>query len=310
MLRRLPGKLRNCIYGYTLSEEKGICYPKDKKGIKWLCLNETNVKIAEEASVATTMDDIIKGSSEGSRSQKRRKLNNVLPQDTTVEPKSIDIDQRVRASDTQYIVANQLRFVNRQLRQETKGLSLRQNNVYVRNPNVHICELLDSLSNEQRSWLRIIVSKVATSRKNDGNRNSRMDAVEANKALKYWCEVAGQYPKLSIQFCWKVAHVNRGLFFVLALNIHYIGRGNEAVIELSFNDAEVRRAMIYILESEPARMPAIPSCWRIFPWEEDFDEVKFEKVCLENDQYVRTFSDSIDMSILLAIARDWHRDGF
>ena len=86
-LLTLPGELRNTIYRYAVSEEKGVCYHVDECGVGWLCLHNPNGRTATERNLIKSTEDGDNKDEEDEEmdaaglGRKRRKLDNGAPQE-------------------------------------------------------------------------------------------------------------------------------------------------------------------------------------------------------------------------------------
>ncbi|KAH7091160.1 hypothetical protein FB567DRAFT_545917 [Paraphoma chrysanthemicola] len=89
----LPGEIRNLVYQLALSEDHALEAVVDSNGLGWLCLDS-------------------------------------FEQPENIAPRSTDGD-KCKTDDGQ-IVANQLQYVCRQLRHETKTLSIQYNTIIFR----------------------------------------------------------------------------------------------------------------------------------------------------------------------------------
>jgi len=150
----LPGEIRNFIYEYVLTEEKGVSYYADEKDIGkgWLCLQDKpTVEICE-----------------AEKEQRRPYEDNHTPnserlsafEDTQQE--IIHENKRFRVPARHHIMANQIQFVCRQLAVETRGLSLRYNTIRIPDHQARdssdICaEFIRTLSPKQISHLRLVI---------------------------------------------------------------------------------------------------------------------------------------------------------
>ncbi|KAF1963662.1 hypothetical protein CC80DRAFT_541579 [Byssothecium circinans] len=128
-LLRLPFELRNKIYDYALSEEDGIGYLEDKSYVG---------RLVHLASSTTPTDD---------------------PRTST--RKFVKSEHIARCGKIELVLANQLQFVNRQLRMETRGLGLARNDLTILLPNryntiITFPRLVQCLSARQKKVLRNI----------------------------------------------------------------------------------------------------------------------------------------------------------
>jgi hypothetical protein len=117
-LLSIPGEIRNMIYEYALTENDGVCYREDAQGVAWACTYHFGEDVANAADIR---DDTIHNSkSDGPEF--------VQPSESAV----IDPEKPHGLASIEpgnFIIVNQLQFVCRQLRNETKGLVLRCNTI-------------------------------------------------------------------------------------------------------------------------------------------------------------------------------------
>ncbi|KAH7091162.1 hypothetical protein FB567DRAFT_577103 [Paraphoma chrysanthemicola] len=321
-LLRLPGELRNRIYAYSLSEEQGISYREDKNGVAWLCLREHNgdvqtlFVVEDIPGSVTAAKESNEEIDEESHTLKRRKLNNGKQKEPLFRADEIESDARVRACDTRYIVANQLQFVNRQLRDETRGLGLRYNDIYIFCFSEGVRSLLKSLSHTQRTWLRRLVVRqdhtqdksADESTHNEDFRNSESKD-NPEKCFGDWRRVEQKYPKLAIHIYSSRSSVQSGTFLATALMLQYNGRGNKSFVEMFSSSIDARRALAELAGEGGVPLPT----WaRWFPWEDTFDESAFRENCAATDIIASELQDlgHLDVDKLVAIVKECFEFGF
>jgi hypothetical protein len=155
----LPGEIRNSIYEYVLTEEKGVSYYAAGKDIGkgWLCLQDKPTAEICEAEKEQGLPYEDNHTNELHTPNSER----LLP----FEDNQQDITQGnkpFRLPAGHHIMANQIQFVCRQLAVETRGLSLRYNTIRVPNHQARdssdICvEFIRTLSPKQISRLRVVI---------------------------------------------------------------------------------------------------------------------------------------------------------
>ena len=111
-LLSLPGELRNRIYQFVLFEEHGLNYVEDNHGVGWLCLPNSRVEISDTEIIDTEINNTKHAESEPT---------------PTATIKQHQISAGRYAIRNGHVIANQLQFVCRQLRCETKTLAIRYN---------------------------------------------------------------------------------------------------------------------------------------------------------------------------------------
>ncbi|KAF2640349.1 hypothetical protein P280DRAFT_550121 [Massarina eburnea CBS 473.64] len=129
-LLRIPGELRNRIYKYALTEPHGIGYVEDNSSeSRLVCL--TKIKTEDTRTI---------------------NRNIVMIERTSF----------LRKHPVRQVVANQIQFVNRAFRQETRGLGLKFN-VITFFPTLEnyaigvLARFLATCPSEKKDWLRAIV---------------------------------------------------------------------------------------------------------------------------------------------------------
>ena len=137
-LLQLPGELRNRIFEYALTIDKGIYYREDKLGVGWLCLHPQNFEEdVERLSETPAPVGRVQESDDDAPMRKRRKISETnLTTNKPVSDTKKTINQGlVRVNG--HVVANQLQFVNKKLRSETKALVIRHNDIHILGPPNH-----------------------------------------------------------------------------------------------------------------------------------------------------------------------------
>ncbi|KAH7081638.1 hypothetical protein BKA63DRAFT_550278 [Paraphoma chrysanthemicola] len=297
----LPGELRNRIYAYSLSEERGISHREDKNGIAWPCLCKHNgdvqtLPVAEDIpGSATAVVESNQEIDKDSHILKRRKLNTGKHKEPLFRAHKIESDARVRACNTRYIVANQLQFVNRQLRDEAQGLGLRCNDIYDFCSLESVLNFLKSLSHTQRTWLRRLVvrqdhsqDKSVDESTHDENLYNGESEDKCEKRFSHWRRMEQMYFKLAIHIYSSCSLVQNGTFLGTPLMLQYNGRGNKSFVENFSSNIDAQRALAE-MAGEGGR--PLPTCVKWFPGEETFDEAAFRANCAATDIIASTLQD-------------------
>lgn len=120
----LPGEIRNFIYEYVLTEDKGVSYYLDEMDIGWLCLHdEPKAKTLQAEKERETPH-------EGDNTQEIQIPESERPSTIGVKQQDIQCERKhIGISRGKHTIANQLQFVCRQLTDETRGLGLRYNTI-------------------------------------------------------------------------------------------------------------------------------------------------------------------------------------
>ena len=135
-LLRLPGEIRNLIYAYVLSEETRLQY---------ICCT-----ICNRGSILAPVKDLDPPHYNSTAVSKTKKAHD-LEKGKQLVPPLVNTSKHVHGQDD----ANQLKFVNRQLHQETRGLVIRYNDLKFRNI-VHFAKFLDSCPRFYHAYLRVL----------------------------------------------------------------------------------------------------------------------------------------------------------
>jgi hypothetical protein len=316
---RLPGELRNRVYAYTFFEEKGVCYREDKNGVAWLCLHSFDQDAPINTVAGTLITTADEDGDEGLPRTKRRKLSNGTPQHTQSKCELTKKDARVRACEYQYIVANQLQFVNRQLRCETRGLSLRYNSSVSFDSYLHLGRLFSGINQSQLAWLRILIIRAEdpeledTTQSIDTAADGRTAAEsEGTQKTRYEFDFLTQeYPKLAIHIHTPSDFIGSKDFLLSALITQCHGRGNAAFPNKFSGNFGVQQILTGLMGRLRGSQRRLPPCVKMFPWEEAFDEAAFRQSCATTDQLALFLARTEDFDIerLVAIAKEWYEDG-
>ena len=126
-----------------------------------------------------------------------------------------------------------------------------------------------------------------------------------------WSKVAQRYPNLEIHVQFPSAQIETGSFFLTALIIQHLGRGNTTFVRRLSNNLRMQQIMTELANKLIPR-PTLASCIKVFPWEELFDEATFRATCLTTELLAKVLCELLDFDIedLVAIARDWHTNGY
>ena len=315
-LLTLPGEIRNLIFEYALSEEKGVVYHEDEKGVGWLCLhNGARTGVADSVMITPASEedekegekkDVKREEAADSPKKKRRKLNDGSSQESeNIKKASHDPTlgpQAVRG----LVVANQLQFVNRQLHRETRALGLRYNDISIVDTASQMASFFNSLSVRQVYRLGTVTLRTAH------GWVERPRATTQKVADGSWSTISQECPRLTIHTYSSQIRPNNGDFLKHALIIQHHGRGNTAFLQRLSSDPNMQHRLAAWVGSPTIYMDKIPPFEKWFPWDETFEEAAFRAVCLTTDQLGLMLSKSpeFDMEALVAVARDWYTNGF
>ncbi|KAF1848580.1 uncharacterized protein K460DRAFT_77447 [Cucurbitaria berberidis CBS 394.84] len=200
-----------------------------------------------------------------------------------------------------HIIANQLQFVNHQLRGETKGLTLRYNDIFIFDSATDTKKLLNGLHCQQRMWLRRIIVKTENGWHKGGIPRY------TTKTPHTSCN-----PTFAIHIYCPLIRMDKNSFFLAALYFQSIGRGNTAFVQKLSDSASVQQYLLALMEQRASSDSGVlPRYVRIFPWDEVFDEAALRKSCsehvLESTRLIPTLKDGVEA--LIRVAKDWFDNG-
>ena len=167
-LLQLPGELRNKIFEYALTIDEGIYYREDKVGVGWLCLHPRKFEEdVERLSETPAPVGRVQESDDDTPMRKRRKISetNLTTNKPVSDTKKTIHQGPVRVNG--HVVANQLQFVNKKLRSETKALVIRHNDVHIVGPPEHLTKFFNSVVGKRRLWIQKIHQQVTDYRFED-----------------------------------------------------------------------------------------------------------------------------------------------
>jgi len=199
---------------------------------------------------------------------------------------------------SKFVVANQLQFVNRQLHRETRALGLRYNDIWIVDTALHQESFYRSLNARQVYQL--------------GNITIRTEHGWVKGSGSWIIIRKEECPRLSIRFYSPQVRLNNGKFLTHAWMIQHCSRGNTAFLQRLSSDPDTQHRMAVSMGPTNPCWKKISPFEKWFPWEETFDEAAFRAVCLTTDRLGLMLSKSpeFDMEALVAVARDWYKNGF
>jgi hypothetical protein len=272
-LLQLPGELRDSIYAFSLSEAEGLFYPNDDREVGWLCLAQSSP--AENNKLETSPAE--------ARESKADRTD------------MIRIGQH-------YIVGNQLCFVNKQLRHETKALGLRYNKItfHCSYPRV-VNHFLQRLPIFQQQHLRQIIIKPS---------HSGWGLPPCASLI----HVCNNNPGLIIRY-----HIPS---FSLDQNPHLLRIATRISILINEDRTIVKRLTDNVLLQQEYLQRAdematkftfqkMPPNIHILPRHDSLDETSFRKICEEDPDTSRVIIPNLERGIdaLVELAKDWCENG-
>ncbi|KAH5070994.1 hypothetical protein HBH96_002490 [Parastagonospora nodorum] len=144
---RSSGEIRNLIYEYVLTEDKGVSYYADEMDIGWLCLHDESTVKTYEVEKEQDMPH------KSNNTKEIQKLESKRPPRIGFTQREIQCEgKHVSISRGRHTIANQLQFTCMQLADETCGLGLRYNTIRFRGHQ------LASPGHECASFIRMLPS--------------------------------------------------------------------------------------------------------------------------------------------------------
>ncbi|OAG16618.1 hypothetical protein CC77DRAFT_1065068 [Alternaria alternata] len=274
-LLQLPGELRNKIFEYALTIDDGICYREDKLGVGWLCLHPQQTErdvgeLAQTPAAGASGEEL----EDEAPARKRRRLTKTGR--TTKKPVVATRKMRRPAQVTVngHVVANQLQFVNHQLRSETRALVIRYNDIHILGEYRYLTEFIDSVVGHKRLWIQKIVRRVQSKRK-------------SRRPIKI--------------------NLDGDAFFMVAGVIHEFGRQNHLFLSRLTQNVNYQQ-----LVRSSAGFSKLSPYTKKFPWDKKFDEAATRRYCETNDFVQHFLLPTAPNGIegLVAIAKEWIENGY
>ncbi|CAN9468951.1 hypothetical protein AA0117_g6282 [Alternaria alternata] len=293
-LLQLPGELRNKIFEYALTIDDGICYREDKLGVGWLCLHpqqtERDVEeLAQPQAAGASREEL----EDEAPARKRRRLTKAVR--TTKKPVVAARKMRRPAQVTVngHVVANQLQFVNNQLRSETRALVIRYNDIHILEEYRHLTEFIDSVVGHKRIWIQKIVRRVQSKRK-----SRRPIKVKSHEAM---------HPRFMIHDYLPEVSLDGDAFFMVAGVIHEFGRQDDSFLSRLTQNVNFQQ-----LVRSSTGLPKLSPYTKKFPWDKKFDEAATRRYCETNDFVQHFLLPTAPNGIegLVAIAKEWIENGY
>ncbi|KAH3953406.1 hypothetical protein HBI56_025760 [Parastagonospora nodorum] len=154
---RSSGEIRNLIYEYVLTEDKGVSYYADEMDIGWLCLHDKPTVKTCEVEKEREMPH------KGNNTKQIQQLESKRPSRIGVTQREIQCEgKHVSISRGRHIIANQLQFACWQLSDETRGLGLRCNTIRFRghqlaSPGEECASFIQMLPSTEVPHIRVLV---------------------------------------------------------------------------------------------------------------------------------------------------------
>jgi hypothetical protein len=274
----LPGELRNNIYGFALSEENGLDYIKDAQGIGWLCLHEPQIGVKHGAN--TEMEE-----------------NRSEPTISPASPTTVCIE-----SDG-CVVANQLQYVCRQLRHETKTLGILYNTITLGglHPTMAL-SFMTSLPPRLKDHTHDLVLRV------------QEDAWYPNKFFDL-LDICHAYPRCTLRFYHPKLYSSRALRLLFtALLIKHGARRDKNFVQMLCGDVSFQLKLLDLLtkEIEEQHVASMPDNVVFYPYDKYFDKIAFRISCdktkVIRDILIPTLKNGVEG--LVALARACYEQGF
>lgn len=273
-LLSLPGELRNKVYALVLSEAEGLDYIRSGPTLGKLCLHELR------AELIVSSDEV--------------------PSETAVV--STSQTSSTPTTDRGGMIANQLQYVCRQLRCETKNLEVLYNIITFTCPKAETFLLfIQSLQPYLQSYSHSFVLKAPVAGWTS----------DMFRGLPEFCRA---YPRCSLKFYHPKLSATKPLSILFTtLLVKYGARKDTLFVQKLTNDASLQRRILEVLPGkvEDQLVALIPKNITFYPYDM-FDESAFVKACNEceliRDVLVSTLTNGVND--LVAIAKDSYTHGF
>jgi hypothetical protein len=268
----LPGEIRNQIFEYALDEVNGLEYFEESSGLAWLCLSnpDSDASVSDNSSSTTTT--------------------------------SSDTTAMVTNRDGR-IIANQMQFVCRQLRWETRGLGILYNTITFKCADpMFLLQLMQELPVSRRHKIHNIVYRPDNPQ------------LAAEHALGYLSKFCRDYPWLNVKFHFSALSPAKPWDFLIVSAIYVcIARNDRTwVRKLSHDDATQQHILAFIdTKAELLQGLQLPPNLRLYPYDKVFDEDAFRKACPKNRYIRRGFIDTLRGGVddLVAYVKECYANG-
>jgi hypothetical protein len=273
----LPGELRNKVYRLALSEAAGLDYIQESPASGKLCLHEPHVK-----------SEIIESNTAGQ------------PVDDATVPPSEQAPKHTPGRTR--VIANQLQFVCRQLRSETKHLEVLYNSITLTTPQSTTFSLfMSSLPPFFREHQHVFHLK------------ARMSQWERKmfSGLSNFCRT---YPRCTLNFHHPKLRSSTPLSIIFtALLVKHGARKDTTFVTKVTSNHALQQKILDLLPSqiEHQLVALIPPNIIIFPYD-NFEEATFRKACGENEVIRELLAPTLKGGIddLVVIVKDCYMEGF
>jgi hypothetical protein len=283
-LLSLPAELRNQIYEYALVEPRSLFLIDDAYDVGHLCLHIEQAK--EYYNQAKALPSLW-----GPRAAHK----NGGPETMAM----VGLEKST--------IANQLQFVCRQLRLETKGLSLRLNTITMKGnekqgQGVHemFLKFAKAISASQHNYLRTIILR-------DGE---DIDFAPWAPSLEAVCNFCRSHTRVLVKYHqWKARPA--GIPFLLhAVSVKHIYRRDTSFVLLVTSDEALQKEFLNWDRSAIGLAPLLPRNLRMFPADDVFDERAFRSA-VEEDEVEGWIAETIagGVNTWVTLIRNWYEKG-
>jgi hypothetical protein len=205
-------------------------------------------------------------------------------------------------------VANQLRFVSKQLRRETRGLGVRFNTITftaVQHRDIGVyrqfLSFVKELPARQHKHLTTIVLK------DRGAFESHSDLEDVNSFCRSNPHVLVKMHK------WDARPMELALIDA-ALRVKQVYRKDPSFVTKITSDLSLQHDMLKDNQATTSLLPPMASNFRFFPMDADdgFDEKAFRRACASNDEFWEFAENTITGGVdaWLPWIREWCKNGF
>jgi hypothetical protein len=258
-LLQLPGELRNKVFEYALTLDDGVCYREDNLGVGWLCHHPQ---------------------------QSDPDTNEHAPTPTAA----------ARVTVNGHVVANQLQFVCHQLRNESRGLVIRYNDIHILDAPHHCRKFVYSVDRHDRRWIQKIIERIDSTHTAGWTNYSHLSID--------W----KTHPKFMVHAHHPEGRLENNRFFEIAKQVQVTGRRNREFLHRLIQDYTIHPCFYGV----GVRLPKIPSYVKVFPWDKEFNEAAIRRYCEGDGPEQRFYALTAPGGVegLVAIAKEWFENGY
>jgi hypothetical protein len=314
-LLSLPSEIRNSIYEYALTQAEGLLYHKNSNDVGQLCTRGIEDMVNNDVSEADENSGMTEKESMGQTGSDDKGEDENEQDDTIACPESgVDTLDHGRnheleeeAIEPEQVPANQLQFVCRKLRNETKGLGVRLNTIRfaakTEGKALEQClSFLHSLAPHHKKYIRALDIYSST------NESEITNAPE----LFMFCK---EHPKSQVNFHFGFIEHFPYYFIRGAIVLGWIFGKECFLTTYASLPWKLRyRIELSMLHTNLPKRPftTVPSNFHIFPSIKRFDERRFRShMSLDARSRIRLMEQTLEITgdDFVAWAENWCQNG-